>query len=63
MLKTILRDQKGQSVWEYVVTIIGAVALGFVVSSHMRDELTSANGAADLVIQKVTDTIDGITTP
>ncbi|WP_054697543.1 hypothetical protein [Syntrophomonas palmitatica] len=60
---TILKSQKGQGVWEYVVTIIGAVVLGTAVSAFMRTNLASDTGAAGKVITKVNSTIDNISTP
>jgi len=61
---TVITNQKGQGVWEYIVTIVGAVILGSAVSFYMQENLVSDTGesAVKEVVGKVEEVIGGIKT-
>lgn len=50
----ILRSQKGQSVWEMLITIIATVAIAFVISEKMLNPISDLHDRASEGITTIT---------
>lgn len=58
----IMKDERGQGVWEYMVALIGIAIVAYAVTSSLNTGLTADDGVVDTVTGKVGDIITDTTT-
>lgn len=67
-IKAILKSEKGQGVWEYMVILVGIGAVAFLVTQALKSGLVGGEGiteetTTDKVVNNINDLIDDSVDP
>ena len=57
-IKEILKSQRGQGVWEYMVVLVGIGLVAYLVTDALKEGLTEDKGIVDNVTGSIGDLIE-----